>query len=143
MISSYYKIPLDTAKIVKNEDLEKSNIRQSLVSYIHLIATTYFGECTFDESFGCSIWNVDFDNLTSTSKLRHGVIDSIKEGILGQEKRLEQVEIIVKIKQEEINTPGDIVRIKKRVDIRIDGVIKQTNESFSCLEQFYIAPLSY
>jgi len=88
MITSYYKIPLDTFKIVKNKEIDNCDLKESIVGFIHLITTSYFGECTFDESFGCSI-------------------------------------------------------CKKRVDIIVKGVVSRTNEQFSCVERFYIAPLSF
>lgn len=75
MASNYYQIPLKAGKIIRNKELDKVSIKQSVVSFIHLITTSYFGECHFDESFGCSIWNVDFDNLTSTNKLRNIIAD--------------------------------------------------------------------
>ncbi|MFD0862848.1 GPW/gp25 family protein [Sungkyunkwania multivorans] len=141
MITSYYKLPLEVSKIVKNNDLQKCDIKQSIVHFVHLITTSYFGECTFDESFGCSIWNVDFDNLTSTNRLRNIIAESLEESIEKHEKRLDKVSIRIDIKQEELKSTFN--RIKKRVDIRVKGVIKQTNEPFQSLEKFYIAPLSY
>ncbi|WP_340199094.1 GPW/gp25 family protein [Ascidiimonas sp. W6] len=143
MINSYYKIPLETKKIIDNENVKKSNIRESISDYIHLIVTTHFGECSFDESFGCSIWDVDFDNLTSTNKLRDLISESLRLNISTQEKRLKKTQIKVTIRQEEFNEGKKLKRVKKRVDIKIDGIVRQTNEAFSCIERFYIAPLSY
>lgn len=143
MNSSYYKLPLDTFGIVKNKDIDSCDLKQSIVGFIHLITTSYFGECTFDENFGCSIWNVDFDNLTSTNKLRNTISESLVDSIASQERRLRRVTVDVNIQQEEFKNRGRLNRIKKRVDIKVNGVISRTNEDFSCLEQFYIAPLSF
>ncbi|MDH7446799.1 GPW/gp25 family protein [Aquimarina sp. 2201CG14-23] len=143
MITSYYKIPIDTFKIVKNKEIDNCDLKESIVGFIHLITTSYFGECTFDESFGCSIWNVDFDNLTSTNKLRNTITESLVESIVSQEKRLKKVNVEVSIEQEEFKNRGSLNRIKKRVDINVRGVVSRTNEQFSCLERFYIAPLSF
>jgi len=143
MITSYYKLPLDTFRIVKNKEIESCDLKQSIVGFIHLITTSYFGECTFDESFGCSIWNVDFDNLTSTNKLRNTISESLVDSIASQEKRLKRVTVDVNIQQEEFSNRGSLNRIKKRVDIRVHGVVSRTNEQFACIERFYIAPLSF
>jgi len=143
MITSYYAIPLDTNKIIGNKEVEPCDLKQSIIGFIHLITTSYFGECTFDETFGCSIWNVDFDNLTSTNKLKNTISESLVESISFQEKRLKRVEIAVVIEQEEFENRGVLNRIKKRVDIRVKGVVSRTNEDFSCIERFYIAPLSF
>ncbi len=143
MIKSYYKLPLNTFGIVKNKEIDTCDIKQSIIDFIHLITTSYFGECTFDESFGCSIWNIDFDNLSSTNKLRNTITESLVESIVLQEKRLTKVGIEVDIQQEEFKNRGSLNRIKKRVDIKVKGVISKTNEPFSCVENFYIAPLSF
>ncbi|MFP2997341.1 GPW/gp25 family protein [Spongiivirga sp. MCCC 1A20706] len=143
MASNYYQIPLKAGKIIRNKELDKVSIKQSVVSFIHLITTSYFGECHFDESFGCSIWNVDFDNLTSTNKLRNIIADSLVESISGKETRLNRVKVDVKIEQEEFKNSSNLNRIRKRVDIKVNGMISQTSEPFSCLERFYIAPLSF
>ncbi len=143
MIIPYYKLPLDTYKIITNKEVDTCDLKQSIVGFIHLIATSYFGECTFDESFGCSIWNVDFDNLTSTNKLRNTITESLEESITSQEKRLKKISLEVVIEQEEFMNRGSLNRIKKRVDIKVKGIVSQTNEPFTCLERFYIAPLSF
>lgn len=143
MITSYYRLPLDTFNIIKNKEVESIDLKQSIVGFIHLITTSYFGECTFDETFGCSIWNVDFDNLTSTNKLRNTISESLVESIVSQEKRLKKVDVEVSIQQEEFKNRGSLNRIKKRVDIKVNGIVSRTNEKFSCVERFYIAPLSF
>ncbi|WP_025739937.1 GPW/gp25 family protein [Aquimarina pacifica] len=143
MITSYYSLPLQTNKIVKNIDIDQCSIQQSIIHFIHLITTSYLGECTFDETFGCSIWNVDFDNLTSTNRLRDIVSESLVDNITSQEKRLKRVTTEVIIRQDEFREGQNNNRVKKRVDIKIKGIIRQTNEPFSYLERFYIAPLSY
>ncbi|WP_109852707.1 GPW/gp25 family protein [Aquimarina sp. AU58] len=143
MMKSYYSLPIQTKKIVSNKEAKQCNITQSIVNFIHLITTTHFGECVFDESFGCSIWNVDFDNLTTTNKLRDIITESLSESITSKEKRLKNVSLKVTIQQDEFRNISNLNRVKKRVDIKVNGTICLTNEPFSCLEKFYIAPLSY
>ncbi|GAA0873410.1 GPW/gp25 family protein [Gangjinia marincola] len=140
---SYYDIPLSFDKMLSKKEPDLCSIKESIANYIHLIATSYFGECTFDERFGCAIWNIDFDNLTSANKMRDKIASSISSSIRLKEKRLSKVSVEVSIKQEEFTNKRKLNRIKKRVDITIHGTVKQTNEPFAALEQFYIAPLSY
>jgi phage baseplate assembly protein W len=143
MVRSYYSLPLQTKKIVSHKEAEQCSIQESISNFIHLITTTHFGECTFDESFGCSIWSVDFDNLTTTNKLKDIITTSLHESITNKEKRLKNITLKVVIKQDEFINNTNLNRVKKRVDIKINGVICLTNETFSCIEKFYIAPLSY
>lgn len=115
----------------------------SIANNIHLIATSYFGECTFDDSYGCSIWNIDFDNLKSTNKLKSLIEESLIDSLKIHEKRLTHVRVSVRIKQEELNLNEQNNRIKKRVDINVKGKIKKIDEDFSYIEHFFIGPLSY
>lgn len=143
MSQIYYTIPFKSGELISNKEHPKCNLKQSIVKYIHLINTTYFGECFFDESFGSVIWNVDFDNLTSSNRIREEVSKSLTKTLKNQEKRLTNVSVEVKIKQEELLPIKKNTLIKKKVIIRIKAKILKTNEEFFCEEFFYIAPLSY
>ncbi|WP_289040547.1 GPW/gp25 family protein [uncultured Zobellia sp.] len=118
-------------------------MNQSISHYIHLVNTSSFGECAFDESFGCSIWMIDFDNLKSTNRLKDFIQESLYEALTIHEKRLNALRVNVRIKQEELLGAERSNSIKKRIDIRIKGKVKRTNEDFSYVEYFYIGPLSY
>ena len=143
MKSDYYTLPLSAKKLISRKVHESCNLIQSISHYIHLINTSHFGECTFDETFGCSIWLIDFDNLKSTNRLKDYIQDSLYESLTKHEKRLQKLRVNVKIKQEELLGTVDSNRIKKRIDIRIKAKVKKTNEEFSYVEYFYIGPLSY
>lgn len=69
--------------------------------------------------------------------------DSLEESLNKYEKRLNDVRVDVKIKQEELTAVESSNRIKKRIDITVRGKIKKTSEAFSYVEYFYIGPLSY
>ncbi len=143
MQKDYYVLPLNPSNFFSNKEHRVCKIKESIAHYVHLINTSHFGECSFDDTFGCSIWEIDFDNLKSTNKLRSLIVDSLLESIKRHEKRLSNVKVEVKIKQEEILNNDAINRIKKRIDIKVKGKVKKTNESFSYIEYFYIGPLSY
>ncbi len=143
MAISYYKLPLQVGKITTNEDPEVCTIEQSIVQFIHLIATTHFGEYNYDTTFGCTIWNIDFDNLTSTNRLKYIIGTALEKTLYTHEKRLTAIAVNVTVTQDEYRGVANANRVKKRVEICVDGIVKQTNEAFRCVEQFYIAPLAY
>ncbi|WP_010521173.1 GPW/gp25 family protein [Aquimarina agarivorans] len=139
----YYKLPLTVDKILLNEEANTCSLEESISKFIHLIATSHFGELDYDASFGCKIWNVDFDNLSGTDKLKNSISKSISKSLILHEKRLEKIMVDVSVIQDEFKGKTKHNRVKKRVDIKVSGTKKQTNESFSCVESFYIAPLAY
>ncbi|OAB78749.1 GPW/gp25 family protein [Cochleicola gelatinilyticus] len=143
MSKKYYSLPLKASDFISNKEHKTCNINESIAHHIHLITTSYFGECTFDDTFGCSIWEIDFDNLKTTNKLRGLIKESLVDSLVRHERRLAKIQVKVSIKQEEIFIrKGDNI-IKKRVDINVIGKVKKTNEDFSYVEYFYIGPLSY
>lgn len=143
MVKDNYKLPLKPSYLFKKQEHPKCGLKESIAHFIHLLNTSYFGECRFDESFGCSIWELDFDNLKSGTKLRTLIKASLENSLKKHEARLTRISVDVKIKQEEIEGAKSVNRIKKRIDLLIKGKIKKTNEDFSYIEYFYIGPLSY
>jgi len=84
MSRNYFSLPFNSNSLITNKAHNKCSIKQSIAHFIHLLTTSYFGECTFDDTFGCSI------------------VDSLFESIKKHEKRLTKTRIEVTIKQEEI-----------------------------------------
>jgi Baseplate wedge protein gp25 len=143
MNSKYYTLPFNAKRLISSKPHETCNLNHSIAHYIHLVNTSYFGECTFDESFGCSIWLLDFDNLKKSYRLKDLIKDSLYESLTIHEKRLDNIQVEVKVKQQQLMGVEESPRIKKRIDIRVMGRIKKTSEEFSYVEYFYIGPLSY
>ncbi|WP_452226438.1 GPW/gp25 family protein [Lacinutrix cladophorae] len=143
MNKHFYKLPIKPDSFFTKKEHVTCDLKQSIAHYIHLINTTHFGECNFEESFGSSIWELDFDNLKSSNILKSLIKSSIEDSIKTHEKRLTKITVDVKIKQEEILNTDSVNRIKKRVDLVINAKVKLTNEDFKYVEYFYIGPLSY
>ncbi|MCW3788878.1 GPW/gp25 family protein [Plebeiibacterium sediminum] len=139
----YFNYPLDVGKIIKGNTLHRISLRESISQHLHLIITSYLGENLFEPSFGCAIWQYDFDNTITDNRLRDLIKDSLEKAILSQEVRLKGVAIKVIISQSEINSLAVLKRIKKRVDIEVDAFLVSTNEAFKYFEYFYLGPLSY
>ncbi|OBQ56619.1 GPW/gp25 family protein [Tamlana sp. s12] len=143
MTVTYYKLPIQARGLMTNASSEMVSLEESIVNYLHLIMTTRFGECQSDASFGCALWDVDFNNMGSNHKLRAVIADSLTKSLKHYEKRLSQIEINVNIEQDEMDGRATVSRVKKMVLVHVIGVINKTNENFTYKAHFYIAPLSY
>ena len=143
MNNRYYPLPLNANKLISNIAHDTCSLKESISHYIHLINTSYLGECAFDESFGCSVWLIDFDNLTTANRLSSMIQLSLTEALTKNEPRIRNIKIGVRMKQEELLGMKNSNRIKKRVDIKVKAKVVKTNETFSYVEYFYIGPLSY
>ncbi|SRR5690606_17714102 len=143
MKPSYYTLPLSFAGIMRQKDHPTCTLQQSVAQYLHLIITTAFGELPADENFGCSIWEHDFDNITSVHKIKEFIRESLQSSIEHYEKRLNNVRIDLLISQEELADSRQGARVKKKIAVTITGMLQSTNEKFVYEDSFFTGPLSY
>ena len=143
MNGDYYRLPLRFRDIVEQKDHAKCEIKSSIAQNIHLISTTYLGECKFDQSFGCSVWEIDFNNFISDSSFKEHLKESLQNSIKKFEKRLRLTRLHIDIKQDSVLYYSSAKHVKKRINISIKGSIVKTDEPFEFYEYFYVSPLSY
>ncbi len=141
MSFQYYNIPLHFNELTDKKESQKISMSESIARLIHLIAITRFGECKYDETFGCEIWEHDFENITNSQKFREELIKSIKNTIETHEERISDIRVDIQLEQVEMRL--DNRRAKIRIALAVKGNIKRTNESFQHSEHFFIGPLSY
>ena len=104
--------------------------------------TTVFGECKFDETYGCELWDTDFDLLKSDDELKVFVAKSLKNSIIQHEKRIFLQDIEIKISEQNL---GEInkKRIKKKVLVSERAIVLETNRPFVYDFSYFVSPLSY
>jgi len=143
MSSGFLSLPLQLDMVPQRGLLSTCTARQSIAHHIHLILTTSLGELSSNDKFGCGLWDADFDNLSSRSRLKDSLVQALDEAIRTHEPRLEKVRTELQLHQDEISTAGANRRIKNRLDITVSGVLKGTNEPIVYRDHFFISPLSY
>lgn len=140
-MADYYQIPFRFNQLTERQDHPKCELAESVVSMLHLITITHFGECKFDETFGCEIWEHDFENITNTQLYKEQLRKSIQQTIEVYEPRLSISRVDIQIEQ--VDSQIGKKRTKSRINLHVKGTLSKTNEPFSFKEQFYIGPLSY
>jgi phage baseplate assembly protein W len=142
MQEQLYKIPFDYKKLTSGEDTPKVEIAESLAQYISLVISTTFGEYKYDEEFGTSIWETDFSILANPNKIKEEIKVSVFEKIKTYEKRLKITEVQLDVVEDTLSFDINI-RVKKRLDITIYGIVRQTNETYYFKSSYYLAPFSF
>lgn len=143
MYGIYYKTPIKFKDLIEKKDLQKTSLEYSIGQFINLVITSSFGECKFNEIFGCKIWETDFDLLSDYNFLRDKIKNDVKEAIEMHESRLELTEMEVYVGNARAASYNNSVRIKKKINIEIKGFIKKTNRPFAFNTHFFVGPLSY
>ena len=129
-----------------NIALYQVNLERSIAQLIYLILTTKFDEYRFDHTFGCALWEFDFENIASVNQWKDAISNSVRVSIERHEPRLANVRVRIEIGQEEIlvGTKRKMNRLKKCVDITVNGTVVLTNELFKGYKQrLYISPFSF
>lgn len=139
----YFTLPMSLDKLMRKEELPKCSLKQSVMQHLHLLLTTGFGEFPGDESFGCGIWDHEFDNVSSAHKVKEIIRQSLLQSIQQKEKRLGNIRVELIIVQEELSDARGTKNIKKRIDITVTGVLELTNERLQFRDTFFVGPLSY
>ncbi len=143
MSSFNYKIPLQLSKVIEGQEVATCNLINSVTKILELIITTKFGEHRSDPSFGCEIWDLDFELIVSESLWGEKLRKSLIKSITTHEPRLSDIEITVAISDfEKPNFSRQFTEIKKRVDIGIFGTIHKTGEDYSFKTNLFLSPLS-
>lgn len=138
----FYSLPLDFRALTEKKEQRKISIDQSIAQFIMLLVTTSFGECKFDETFGCNIWEIEYDFLLNENKLREYIITAIKDSIKQHEPRIASFDVKINLSDVKKNIDG-IIRVRKRLDIAIKGTVVATHRPFAFSGNFFMTPFSY
>lgn len=138
----FYKLPFDYTKLTTGEDATKVTIEESLAQFISVIITTIFGEYKYDPEFGTVIWDTDFNLLANPNQLKDLIKESVHEKVNQYEKRLKVTEVTLGVNENTLSYETNI-RVKKRLDIVVYGIIKNTNQPYYYKSSYFLAPFSF
>lgn len=145
MVEEYFPMPVPFEAILDRRDFYKTDLRNSLFQRIHLVLVTFLGECRYDPDFGCSIWDYDFENISNVNAWKDQVTKSIQDSLSTHEKRIDKIKVTVDINPEDFfdSRLGKAARIRKRLDVKVEGRIIKTNEQMRPFsEPVYLSPIS-
>ncbi len=120
------------------------DLRESIQMNIHLLIKTHYGDYRFNKDYGCYIWNKDYSVVTNVSKWKDELCSLIKDTIEKYEVRLEKIKVNLVLEDAEFSEKfkDQPLRLKKKITIKIEGMIGYLNESFEHYEYLFFSPLS-
>lgn len=138
----YYKIPLAFENIFQGKNLPSCSLGESIAQHIQLMIETRYGEHQGDMNFGCEIWNFDFQLMVNLDDYEQKIRGSLLRAIEKYERRLNQVDVNIKISDEEVyNTVSGNKEMKKQAAITVNALIKETAEAFYFRTEFHLNPI--
>ncbi len=139
MSASYYHLPLDLESVLERQQLPRCSVQESIAQHLYLMLTTYFGESRYDATFGCQVWEQDFEAMT-TMRWKDNVQRSVEESIREYEPRLARARVEVGVTDFELKNVNQ--RIRKRLEVKVTAALYRTDEPFAFQASLFVAPLS-
>jgi predicted component of type VI protein secretion system len=139
-MQEYYSLPLNFEAFLEKKQHSRCSLRQSIAQNIFIMLTSNFEESRYDPEYGCSIWDNDFDMMTNI-KWKDNIRISIERVVKQSEGRLSQVTVQVEVEDFEVYTKTGR-KIRKKLNVKIEGLIRKTNERFLFEEYLFIAPMA-
>lgn len=139
----YYKLPLQLSHLIEGKDIATCDLGTSISKNIELIIMTRLGEHRSDPTFGCEIWDFDFELIISQGFWEKKICNSIHQSIAKHEVRLSDLDVSVLLSDiERFNAIYKYPEIRKKVEIRLKGIVKKTGEGFNFTSRLFLSPLS-
>lgn len=144
MVKHYYELPINFASLMqRNRDLPTCDMKQSIAQNLYLIITSKFKEHRYDESYGCELWDMDFELISNENLWRERIRKSVSNSVARHEIRLYDISVEIDITQDEgLLTLKDSRSVKKKLSIRIEGRVRETGELYGFSTNIYLSPLS-
>jgi phage baseplate assembly protein W len=139
----YYKIPFDLSNVLEGGDAPACNMHESIAQHLYVLITTRSGENRFDNSYGNSIWDLEFENGISNAQWEEWFIQAVTNGINSYEKRLTNVDVKIHSSMIERTWPmRNYVEVKKKVVVFVSAIINSTGEKYTFKTELFLSPMS-
>jgi phage baseplate assembly protein W len=144
MVKHYYELPIEFESLMqRNKDLPTCDFKKSIAQNIYLIITSKFREHRYDDSYGCEIWNMDFELISNENMWLDRIHKSIVNSLKVHERRLNNVSVEIEIAlDEKLATLKNTQTVKRCLSIKITGNLTETGELFPFNTNIYLSPLS-
>lgn len=144
MHAKLYQMPLRFDVLMeRNKELPECNLGTSIAQNIFLIISSKYNEHRFDPSYGCEIWEKDFELITNPIKWQEEVNRSMVSSLSQHEVRLDRIAVdTVVTEQPHYNPATRVHSIKKKIIVNVRGTIRATGEPFAYSPQLFISPIS-
>ncbi|PWV56565.1 GPW/gp25 family protein [Chitinophaga sp. S165] len=142
MSGQLYNKPFRLKNILADKELEVTGSGRSISQHIELIIFTRYGEHRHNSSFGCEIWDLDFELIVSERIWEEKFRQSLLRSVTTYEPRLYQVEVDVNMSEvEQLFFGRNVSEIKKKVEISVTGIIQATGEHYAFNTSLFLSPL--
>lgn len=141
----YLKIPLDFSAITKGKNLTSEsdcNLEKSIAQHLMIIAASKKGEVFGRPDYGSDIWDLEFNQLVKINEWEERVKFSLLEAFSKYEKRLKDIDVKIRLSEIDDDAETTDSYVRRKAEIKVSGIIIETDAVFNFATLLYISPLS-
>lgn len=144
MYNKNYKIPFNPEELIRgSSDTQMCSTAESIARNIMLLIMTRRQENRFDENYGNSVWDIEFESGKTTVEWETIFTNSLKEQLLLYEPRIMSAKVQVHISYvEHTYQSKNFSEIKRKAKIAINAKLTETGEPFHFTTEIFLSPMS-
>ena len=138
----YYRLPIRLGTLMASQELPTCGVGVSIAQVLYLLLHSQYGELRSDRSFGCKIWDIEFDRTISHSRWVDHLSESMVAAIQQHETRLRNPEVTVQFLPVEHRIEPLPEEFRRLVIVTINAILRETEEPFRFSTQLHLGQLS-
>lgn len=139
----FYKLPIRFGPLMNRQEIPTCGVGESIAQLLHLLIHTRYGELRSDRSFGCRIWEVEFDRTLTTGDWSDELSVSLEAAIRQHEPRLKKAQVSISMAVVDHDSffrqPDEYRRL---ATVGVSALLTETEEPFQFYTQLHVGQLA-
>lgn len=135
-----YQYPIQPGRLMTAAAQEHPtfSLGASIAQFLHLLVHTRPGELRSAVSFGCAVWDIEFDNAANLARWEETLVTSLLAAIQEHEPRLHEATVKISLTKPESGSSANRIAAQQQANIVVTGVLAFTGEAFRYSTQLYL-----
>ncbi|SOD90069.1 GPW/gp25 family protein [Spirosoma fluviale] len=138
----FYRHPIRFGSIMAGQEMPTCGVGTSIAQMLYLLLHTQYGELRSDRSFGCKIWDFDYDSTVRSSYWIDQLCESLETAIQRHERRLKKPQVSVQFQPVVHRLDGLPQDYQQLATVTISAILQETEEPFRFTTQLHLSHLS-
>jgi phage baseplate assembly protein W len=128
---------------MERQEIPTCGVGESIAQLLHLLIHTRYGELRSDRSFGCRIWEIEFDRTLTNGDWSDQLSLSLEAAIREHEPRLKNAKFTISMAVVDHNSffrqPDEYRRL---ATVGVSALLAETEEPFQFYTQLHVGQLA-
>jgi phage baseplate assembly protein W len=138
----FYRLPIRFGPLMAGREMPTCSVGVSIAQGLHLLLHTRYGELRSDRSFGCRIWDLEFDRTISNTGWMEELCDSLEAAIRQHEPRLKAPRVTANLQKIDHQQEPLSEDFRRLATVTVQAILIETEEPFRFSTQLHLGQLS-